>query len=461
MDHKERIELVAHYFTKGKSISEIVDILRDRHQLTNLSREVPYADIALAAKKGWLKFEKDEPSKWADELTDKYPFLLDAVVPAYGGRLKIVAEAAEMMGRNIFHIAKTLTKEYISDWNFPCGFPSTPTPNELPGRLPLGMPIRRSRKNRSGPDRTPPDEPDGWWRAGPEDSPGLDPIPLIIEIRLGFSGGSTIGLMSGDLGRYLEKRLDLWEKELKDYVFDDLKVKAPDSKIKRRFKVKIRLLFVNLVSGFDTSPVNHPIAWLTSMIDSNEELASRSELMCFSASPFVEISAQKDPINAFYGAKMVKEFVVKYGLDIIVTSAGSLADEHSTLRNYIRKGTGPETENKIDPYEIFKKEGVKGDILFQPIQDRTRFKYGPLIGTTEGEAIRYRPMTLLDLEELADQKESIRDILLVAAPCGYCGRPKDDILRAILSQKDALVSHVVADWQSVGRLLGKTDPELF
>jgi hypothetical protein len=68
-------------------------------------------------------------------------------------------------------------------------------------------------------------------------------------------------------------------------------------------------------------------------------------------------------------------------------------------------------------------------------------------------------MTLLEPRDLLGFVRRDKTVILLLGPCGSCGRPKGDVLAAILSQKN-LITHLVADSRSVRQLLdGKEKPQ--
>jgi len=435
VDSRTRLDLVCHYFARGQSLARIAELLADRHGIEGVSREMPYSDISNAVKEGLIKYVPSPLMALTDQLRRRYPRIMEAWVPEYGGRMAVIAKAAEMIGKNVYGIAEALTKEYIQDFDFP---------NELG----IELPPRRSRQ--CLPQSK---EQTAWWKIEnflelenaqkrlqdkqkekqkqkQKQDCGPLPVPLVIEVRLGFSGGATMGVTAAELGHFLEPMLEQMEKQLKDLALETLEnrmrevqqERLSEKLVRLRFKVKLRLLFVNLVPGFDTDPINHPVAFLTSMIHRFPEVAARSELLCYSATPFLDITG-KAPLDppAPPGPKQLEEFVNRYGLDIIITSAGSIDDEHSTFRKYLRE---------MDPQkvmEVLKRKGMEGDILWQPVS-----KQNPLFLTDfseeDREVIRFRPKTLIDLRQLAEQMERRQDVILVLAPCSHCGMPKDQIL---------------------------------
>jgi hypothetical protein len=138
-------------------------------------------------------------------------------------------------------------------------------------------------------------------------------------------------------------------------------------------------------------------------------------------------------------------------IQIIVTSGSLWSDEQSTLRTYmkaamneaLRKGqtaemAGTSPEDAMREYE---EQGVVGDLLWQPInrQGRVRIESG------------YQLTNLMDLEELPDFIGGGGSVLLVMGCSGISGRPKSEVLKAILDlhPKHSWVTDVVTDSPTV------------
>jgi DNA-binding transcriptional regulator LsrR (DeoR family) len=120
-------------------------------------------------------------------------------------------------------------------------------------------------------------------------------------------------------------------------------------------------------------------------------------------------------------------------LNIIVTSAGLLDDEHSTFAKMLNKWAGGTVEE-------LRRQGGVGDLLWRPISP------DGAVDTETG----FRPMTLLP--ELSDVSAAVQagvDVLLVAGPCGECGSAKPAVVEAILRMDPPVVTHMVVDSRSV------------
>jgi NMD protein affecting ribosome stability and mRNA decay len=101
-------------------------------------------------------------------------------------------------------------------------------------------------------------------------------------------------------------------------------------------------------------------------------------------------------------------------------------------------GESPESVEKLE------KEGCLGDMLWQPIGPRGPFELDTQI----------RAMTIMKLSEVAKLIEEKRvQVLLVAAPCATCHRPKTEVLKAILEHERRLVTHLTVDSRSARSLI--------
>lgn len=99
---------------------------------------------------------------------------------------------------------------------------------------------------------------------------------------------------------------------------------------------------------------------------------------------------------------------------------------------------------KEDKIEL-EKQKVIGDLLWRPISAD-----GPI----EIELSR-RAFTLVELRELAGFVKKDKQVLMALAPCGWCGKLKDDLLRSALKQ--GIVTQLVVDARSAARMLGKSE----
>jgi DNA-binding transcriptional regulator LsrR (DeoR family) len=117
-------------------------------------------------------------------------------------------------------------------------------------------------------------------------------------------------------------------------------------------------------------------------------------------------------------------------IDIAVISLARMGDPHSRINKFL--GMGWETQRKE-----LRKQGWVGDVLWHPYSKR-----GP-IEVKEG----LRALSPFDIRKLCQWKEKEnKHIILVAAPCRICEKPKTPALRPLLTQRSLRVAnHIVTD----------------
>ena len=119
-------------------------------------------------------------------------------------------------------------------------------------------------------------------------------------------------------------------------------------------------------------------------------------------------------------------------IDIIVTSGSRWKDEHNQLKRLMTKYLDPKDTQKLE------RDHCIGDILWQPI-------------TAEGpmeQELRVQAMTLKKLQKLPGEIQAGTKVLLILGPCGECGTPRGDLLRAVLDMDQQYVTHLVTDVQT-------------
>ena len=118
-------------------------------------------------------------------------------------------------------------------------------------------------------------------------------------------------------------------------------------------------------------------------------------------------------------------------IDIIVTSAGGHWQQgHSSFFSLLSKAS-PQTVEQLT------KAGCIGDLMWRPLG-----KEGPLKVDTD-----MRTVTLIEPSALPEFIKRGKSVILLLGPCGTCGRPKDDVLGAILAKRN-LITHLVVDSRS-------------
>ena len=442
---RDRVDLVLSYFVQGMSIPTIVQHLREEHGII-VGRDVPYQDISRATAQRWLKYEAPPERDLSNRLNQRYEGLLDAYVPSRGERMTVMEAGARLCAEAIWNIAEAKMVGRA------LGRKGKGKPNggvngtEEKSPKPWGFPVRFT-----GADGEEIEQDLAELEGEADELDEVDPLPMVIEIRIGFSGGYTMAQTAHDLGYAIGDQVEDWEKKLKKLVFEVIKEAGrgdllPEGRVKRRFKVALKFVFVNLVSGFDPEPHTNPIAFLTAFLN-DEVLASRTAVKIFNGMPFVEIGKGRDIIQEIEALWSVRRYYEENGFDIILTSGSSISDRHSTFRRYYH-------DRQLT--NLLVERGVEGDYNWLPLTDRNPFSLRELKEGLTGELatlLKYRPMTLLTLEDLAEHVEEERDVFFILAPCAHCLEEKSKIAKAVLGQKRSIATHLVVDRESAEGIL--------
>ncbi len=227
------------------------------------------------------------------------------------------------------------------------------------------------------------------------------------EIHIGFAGGKALRRTA--------------------YHFAEM-LKEPRENLPRR------IVFHAIVAGFSISdPSTDPNGFFT-------YFAGDSVLhvqTAFIGLPAPGIIRSKDMDGLRKNTFMREVFDGAGKIDIIVTSAGGHWEQgHSSLYNMLSKASKESVEQLM-------KAGCIGDLMWRPLG-----KNGPIDIKTEMRAV-----TLMEIKDLQKfiKREKKKAVLLFLGPCGDCGGPKGDVLKAILAQK--LVTHLVVDSRSARQML--------
>lgn len=195
------------------------------------------------------------------------------------------------------------------------------------------------------------------------------------------------------------------------------------------------IVFHALVPGFDiTSPHKDPNAFFAYLV-SDSPLQIETKFVGFHAPGFMSSTDEEKWRSMDY----VKEsYALAKHIDIIVTSAGDhWAEGHSALHN-MYSNMSKESLNQLS------NAGCIGDMMWCPIGSG-----GPLKVSTA-----MRATTLIDINELPDFISHGKQILLSLRHCGQCGKPKTDVLKAILNCEKTLITHLVVDSRTAREVLG-------
>ena len=129
-------------------------------------------------------------------------------------------------------------------------------------------------------------------------------------------------------------------------------------------------------------------------------------------------------------------------IDIVISSLASAADEHGTLNAYLRQAPRDAA--------LLRRAGWIGDLHYRPYSS-TR----PLLVNTERRAV-----TLFELADLAAlAKTPHRHVVVLSAPCGRCGRTRNDAIRPLLDAPDLRVwTKLIIDVTTAEDLLDEGGP---
>ena len=193
-----------------------------------------------------------------------------------------------------------------------------------------------------------------------------------------------------------------------------------------------KIVFHAMLSGHDPgNPTTDPNNFFTFFLHP-PALKVETKFVGFRAPTIVRTSA----IPIFMEIQEITDaFDAASQLDIIVTSGSDWADEHSSLRLCMKRSSST--------LQTLREAGTLVDMLWRPIGAN-----GPITTATE-----LRALTLVELGDLTEFIESGKHVLLMLGPCGVCNEHKGRVFETIVSQKNQLVSHVVADSRTTAHLV--------
>ena len=195
------------------------------------------------------------------------------------------------------------------------------------------------------------------------------------------------------------------------------------------------IVFHAIVSGFNMlDPTNNPDSYFSFFSDP-QALPVNTSFVGLLAPGIILRSEMKKLKTVKYIAQALDRVDE---VDVFVTSAGHWRGNDSGLcRMY--------WDNSRPSYHQLKKAGTIGDMMWRPFSAA-----GPVTLETS-----IRAMTLLELTDLPQRIEQGRRVLLIAGPCMQCKGPRNDILEAILNQKQQYVTDLVADHRTASLLFHK------
>jgi hypothetical protein len=173
-------------------------------------------------------------------------------------------------------------------------------------------------------------------------------------------------------------------------------------------------------------PFTDPKAMFLSLLDDFPDLQVKLRVVSFPAPGLVDTDQiDVDGLKSWDDIRSVMAEAAR--LDIIVTSAGNWADEHSVFSQIMK--SSPKA------FEKLMAEGVVGDFLWRPVN-----KNGPIEADT---GLRF--MTLVELAFLPGFIARGKKVLCLLGPCEQCLQPKAEIAIALLELRDHLFTHLVVD----------------
>ncbi|MBD3237717.1 MAG: hypothetical protein GF330_13520, partial [Candidatus Eisenbacteria bacterium] len=183
------------------------------------------------------------------------------------------------------------------------------------------------------------------------------------------------------------------------------------------------LVIHSLVAGADPNdPTTVPSAFCA-YFQRGAVMQVQPEFVSFNAPAVVH---QRE-LPALLRRREIREARARVGeLDLLVTT-GADCVAHSALR--ARMAESPRSLRKLE------KSGWVGDMMWRPLGARQRIEVRTEI----------RAMTLIDLEQVAEMRAAGKQVVLLLGCCPDCQAPRQRILRAILDQREPLITHLVAD----------------
>jgi DNA-binding transcriptional regulator LsrR (DeoR family) len=134
---------------------------------------------------------------------------------------------------------------------------------------------------------------------------------------------------------------------------------------------------------------------------------------------------------------VMQSFAAAQEIDLVLTSLASANDEHAAFNRFL--------EEYPNDVTVLRQQGWIGDVQYRPYSAN-----GPILHETS-----VRTVTLFELPELVGlARTPHKYVVVVAGPCGQCGRARSDALRPLLTVPDlALWSHLVMDMETAQELL--------
>lgn len=400
----ERVTLTCSYFQHGYPPAAIKDALYRNHKII-VSRETPYQDLLYAARSGYLNYK----APYVQGITEKLNKLL--------GETKIDISVIQTQSRqDVASAAADLVRDLVQEIALKKRVP----------RLDLKSLASKPEK------------------------------PVRVPVHLGFSGGRTVSVLADRLGLLLTRDLDELDELVQREVLHECKKQGLMPSLPEGFihRFSIQFVFHNLVTGFEyNNPSTHPIAFLFKMVAGTRLAeASRSVFICFNAPPFASLDPKE--FGRQFDLPVVHEAKEdSKELDVLVTSAGSFEDEGALLRCFYSPPYMDSKHSK-QALKFFEQCKCRGDFLWQPMTDKGPLRLSPENPEIPVEDLRYRPVTLVDIETLPQRIQDGTKVVLALGPSQDQGGNllnKADILQAILRQSPQFLTHAIVDVETARR----------
>jgi DNA-binding transcriptional regulator LsrR (DeoR family) len=196
------------------------------------------------------------------------------------------------------------------------------------------------------------------------------------------------------------------------------------------------IVFHAMVPGFNVaSPHTDPNAFSAYLVG-EPPLQVQTKFVGLHAPGFV---SQGDAKNLHEMGSIREVYKMAKDIDIIVTSAGGhWVQGHSALYHSYKHQSPDSLQQLTDA-------GCIGDMMWCPVGEG-----GPLDVQTD-----VRALTLMTLQELPAFIKAGKQVLLSLRHCGECGKPKTDLLQAILNYSEPLVTHLVVDSRAAREVLAR------
>ena len=225
-------------------------------------------------------------------------------------------------------------------------------------------------------------------------------------IRIGIGGGETMRLYARELASLMQGEPDLPE-----------------------------IIFHAISSGFDVTNCRSAPISFWSYFDDVPTVVNCVGLY----TPAVVETNDWKRVTSLPGA--VEAFRLAGQIDIVITSLATAADEHGALNQFAK--VGRKQGFKRGP--LHRKKWL-GDVQYYPYNH---------IGPIDVNAAGVRAVTLFGIRELcALARRPDKRVVVVAAPCGGCGEPKNAAVLPLLRCKELAVwTHLVMDVLTAKKLM--------